>query len=73
MASSRLPAPGTDLGPCHRGCSHRDCSVTRDMAAVEGFHCDEPIGYERNYYQTEDGLAHASCHEEALDAGLPNG
>lgn len=78
MAAGRLPAPGTEYGPCEptRGkngimltCGHSDCSMTRVQAASACVRCGKPIGYEVRFYSlsNEDGLAHAVCVEEETD------
>ena len=82
MAASRLPAPGTMLGPCaEEGCGHIDCNATRADAAKVCRFCQKPIGYETEYFadplgqeQREDMptmascLVHAACLEEAAEA-----
>lgn len=65
MAAGRLPAPGTELGPCVPSCGHTDCAETRTMAATSCFLCGKPIGYETSLYQEPDKrLVHAACMEE---------
>lgn len=78
MAAGTLPRPGTDLGPCDDDCQHRDWAATREQAATECIHCDEPIGYDTPFIiverVSEPGanerlvLAHRICELEALDA-----
>lgn len=70
MAAGRLTAPGTKHGPCLHRCNHTDCKSTREMAAVECRICDEPIGYERSFFQEKAWtvLVHASClYQELVD------
>ena len=79
MAAGRLPAPGTELGPCDPPtCIHRDCAETRRMAESACVSCGEPIGYEVRFYDHQrgelapgggirTGLAHAECLEAAVD------
>ena len=71
MAASFLSAPGTEYGPCVEPCAHTDCAHTRRMAAALCPFCDEPIGYERRYYNDgEPGgldLVHAVCLEDDPD------
>ncbi len=70
MAASRLPAPGTDLGPCLPSCKHTDCAATRMMAADRCAHCKQEIGYDRRFYEIPPSvLVHASCHEAAIERG----
>ncbi len=49
MGWERLPKPGTTLGPCTSACAHRDCALTRAMAAQRCTECGEPIGYDRPF------------------------
>lgn len=76
MAASRLPRPGTKLGPCKR-CQHIDCSETRDMAEGVCRICSEPIGYDRRFYRDDivgdrgpetKAYVHASCLEDSIGA-----
>ena len=71
MASSTLPAPGTDHGPCAEPCAHTDCAHTRRMAAAVCPLCGAAIGYERRFYnEGKPGgfdLAHALCVEDNPD------
>lgn len=72
MAACRLPAPGTELGPCEKQCTHRDCAATREDAGRRCDRCGKPIGYEIRYYDVSSRaaqagqrlLAHASCEED---------
>ena len=41
MAASRLPAPGTEYGPCKNKCQHRDCQQMKDMAETKCGICDK--------------------------------
>ena len=68
MASSCLPKPGTEFGPCAGVCEHRDCADTRRIAATICPDCREPIGYGRHFYKDGDGHAHAVCLEERYEA-----
>jgi hypothetical protein len=63
MAAGSLAAPGTTYGPCAEPCEHRDCALTRTSAATPCVYeqCGEPIGYDRLFFQTDVGLAHADC------------
>jgi hypothetical protein len=65
MAAGRLPAPGTQYGPCVPTCEHTDCACTRRMAETQCALCDDVIGYDRRFYDGRDkaGLVHASCAE----------
>lgn len=67
MAAGRLPAPGTDLGPCAEPCQHVDCAETRRMAESACEDCGKPIGYDVRFYNTGPGLIHASCLEDRLE------
>lgn len=84
MAAGTLPRPGTKLGPCEPECQHKDCAITRRMAAETCRFCQKPISSEPFYTDPEnsrdvrgDGplsgpaLVHAEClerHYEAEDA-----
>jgi hypothetical protein len=75
MASISIPAPGKkirnpqdrrkwiEIGPCVKPCAHVDCQANREMAATLCGICGEPIGYEKQFYDTcnERGLVHALC------------
>jgi hypothetical protein len=61
MAAGSLPAPGTKHGPCMEACQHRDCQLTREDAAEICIICGEPIGYNRRFYQEEQGKVHSLC------------
>ena len=70
MAAGVLQRPGSRYGPCESECSHRDCALTRRMAAFACVLCDEPIGYNSRFYNLggapNDGaeeLVHAACAE----------
>jgi hypothetical protein len=65
MAAATLPKPGTIYGPCKDACKHVDCEQTRSMADTVCAYGDGPIGYDEHFYQTERGLAHAACEEDA--------
>lgn len=68
MAAGRLPAPGTEFGPCAEDCKHIECKQTRDMSGEECHYCTARIGYEVRFYQLPDKtLVHARCHEDALE------
>lgn len=68
MAAGRLPAPGTEFGPCLEPCQHNDCAATRaDAAAICRF-CSKEIGYDRRFYIDSDtrSLVHADCLEDNI-------
>jgi hypothetical protein len=69
MAAGFLSAPGTEYGPCEGECQHADCASTRRLAEKVCPHCDEPIGYDRGFYQ--DGawtvLEHEVCALRATE------
>lgn len=72
MAAGVLSAPGSEYGPCESECWHRDCSLTRDMAAAVCSHCGESIGYDTRFYNVSDmkqpdTYVHASCEEKRID------
>lgn len=69
MAAGALSAPGTQYGPCVEPCEHRDCASTRELAEKICPHCNEPIGYDRNFYQdgTWTTLEHQLCALRALE------
>lgn len=73
MAAGSLSPPGSEFGPCESECQHVDCASTRKLAAMQCIHCDEPIGFDRMFYQVQpDGepawskLAHQSCELAAM-------
>lgn len=73
MAAGRIPAPGTEHGPCESTCPHTDCAANRRMAAVLCVHCSKPIGYEVPMYNVTPSdeaawskLAHQACELEAV-------
>lgn len=75
MAAGFLSAPGTEFGPCADACEHRDCAATRARAASACLACGEPIGYDRDFFNTYDdatdaflGCEHATCTYKRLDA-----
>jgi hypothetical protein len=68
MAASRLPSPGTKLGPCKRKCEHRDCAETRRMSESICRICSKPIGYETRFYGDGPGFVHAICLEDEVEA-----
>lgn len=72
MAAGRLPRPGTEVGPCEGDCDHLDCVETMRMAAQPCPYCSKPIGFQTRFYQlgtADQRLVHASCHEDAVEAG----
>lgn len=71
MAPGKLPAPGTEYGPCEGKCKHLDCKETRSMARTTCRHCHREIGYDRLFFVLDQKgvakvLAHADCHEKNL-------
>jgi hypothetical protein len=71
MAASTLPAPGTEYGPCHESCDHRDCARTRRDAAENCRLCGNEIGYETRFYSDPEpawisSLVHALCLERSI-------
>ena len=69
MAAERLDAPGTELGPCTKECRHRDCALSRSMAAEKCMHCGRPIGFDVWFYGKPGALVHAECEDLARRAG----
>jgi len=63
MAAATTPGPGKLYGPCVEPCAHIDCACARREAAALCIVCGEPIGYDRLWYQTDEGAAHAPCLE----------
>ena len=66
MAAGVLPKPGKvvrgkEIGPCTDQCNHKQCKQTRNMANTKCYICDERIGYETKFYETETGLVHSQC------------
>jgi len=68
MAATRLPKPGTRLGPCASPCQHLDCASTRSHAEQPCPVCKAPIGYEVRYYCHDGVFVHADCEEDAVTA-----
>lgn len=69
MAAGRLPAPGTELGPCADACHHIDCAKTREMAEQPCRICGNGIGYGTFFYhdlEIPQPLAHATCLEQEV-------
>lgn len=62
MAAGRLPAPGTQYGPCEGSCQHIDCAATRAQAASLCTICGTPIGYEVRFYDTRTRQKFAEHH-----------
>ena len=50
MAASSLNKPGAKHGPCSEPCEHLDYAALRETAACVCRFCDQPIRYERLYY-----------------------
>ena len=72
MAAVTLPKPGTTYGPCVPDCLHRDCAITRTMAARICHFCTYFIGYDTRFYSDPDdpnpnALVHALCLEESVE------
>jgi len=69
MASTKLPLPGSQYGPCAEPCKHQDCARARADAAEVCIYCGESIGYNRSFYDMSSYaglrpiLAHALCAE----------
>lgn len=63
MAPGSLPRPGTRYGPCRPPCEHTDCAATRRIAEGNCPACGKPIGYDKLFYQTDNGYEHAYCVE----------
>ena len=63
MASGMVSAPGTEYGPCVEPCRHTDCAESRRWAEALCAICGEPIGYERQFYQSGNWTVfrHAAC------------
>lgn len=72
-AAQPLPAPGTEYGPCARGCSHRDCESTRAMANTLCRTCGEPIGYSSWWYQESTDEGRLMEHQMCALARMHNG
>ena len=76
MAAGRIPAPGSDLGPCAEPCAHPDCAASRAQAASRCHNCGDAIGYDTRYYTlvtitTREGpdkrhYVHADCEEDSI-------
>lgn len=67
MAAGKIPAPGSEYGPCADPCQHIDCAQTRAMAATVCRFCGQPIGYDTRLYDVEHQLVHADCYERSVD------
>jgi hypothetical protein len=73
MAAGFLSQPGSKYGPCQPTCEHKDCALTRMMAETLCTICDQPIGYDTDFYRAGDGtnpnrLDHALCAELQVEA-----
>ncbi len=72
MAWQILPKPGTATGPCKTACAHRDCALTRAMAAqrcTECTECGKPIGYGRPFCFADPVDDADHVHELAVHCG----
>ncbi len=70
MASTFIPRPGTEYGPCNGKCGHSDCAQSREMARIQCSWCGKQIGYGRHFYSEnafERELIHASCLDEKIE------
>ncbi len=67
MSALPIPAPGTKHGPCAEPCQHKDCALTRFMAASFCVKCSKAIGYDRPFYKLDEEMAHAECAENAVE------
>ena len=65
MASSRITDQG-EFAPC-ADCTHIDCVQLRNTVQGTCRLCEEPIGYNRNYYldpEKPKAYVHAVCLED---------
>jgi len=69
MGWVKLPAPGTELGPCEGECGHSDCARTRRDAAAPCRICGEPIGYDRAFHYEGGGAVHHACLMDEMEGG----
>lgn len=62
MAAGFLSEPGTEYGPCKEACEHTDCALIRKFATTPCRICEEPIGYNRRFFDSKrDGTVHEAC------------
>ncbi len=69
MAATKIPAPGTKLGPCADECAHLDCRASREQATRVCGHCGEPIGYDRWWCNFAALPYHEACLDKMIEAG----
>jgi hypothetical protein len=68
VAAIKLPAPGTEYGPCLKPCSHVGCAMMHNRAAELCNYCGKPIGYETRFYVIDQRAVHSACEEDAVNA-----
>lgn len=76
MAAAKIPAPGTQYGPCVDECKHLDCKASREQAAALCGLCKKPIGYETYWFVLRARVpavgeaempAHEACFHDATN------
>lgn len=68
-----VPKPGVSFGPCLEKCHHRDCAFLRSMVVINCVGCQEPIGYETEYYRLNNQLKeliHKKCINKEKAHGI---
>jgi hypothetical protein len=70
MGAPKLPAIGTDGGPClDENCNHIECNIIRRMATRKCVYSGNAIGCEITFYGLCDHqYAHAECHKKSIRA-----
>jgi hypothetical protein len=70
MSPITIQMPGTGYGHCRTDCAHKDCAWQRITAATVCAHCGQPIGYDRQFYETIDGVVHTGCYADLIEKEL---
>jgi hypothetical protein len=66
----RIPAPGTPNGPCETICGHLRCADLFQAACRICPGCGEPIGFDREYRESDSNLWHVPCLESFNAGGV---
>jgi len=61
LSRSKVPAPGSENGPCEKSCGHIKCNELRHIANTICSICHKPIGYEIPFLQYEERYFHEKC------------
>lgn len=65
MAAGIMPKIGEPV-TCDGPCKHRDCKLTRELAATPCSICDKIIRAGARYYLRDNKPVHASCVEAEI-------